>query len=293
MAIIQKVKVGDEWVKVSSSNNSGSSSSGTDIFIINSDKDFEVIEDSSLIGVIKDSNTTYEKLKNAINNNYTIALKEPRGNISYCLRADFVLEDEESGNKRIALFFTKSILTIRYDIILYIGLNNSIVYMISKNDIFSKKEVEESIDNKATYIGEEKPTTDTVLWVDDSEDDDENLVTYTTVYTLPDGLFTGTNESPYEFTEEERKVFNAYGNFEDAIIYYKNASGLKLVTNYGTISGGSGLLIQGNCNQFIISGSGGEMSKLDIRHMTFNIVKYSEDNIVGFGEVLDKVTIYG
>lgn len=166
MAIIQKVKVGDEWVKVSSSNNSGSSSSGTGIFVINSDKDFEVIEDGSLAGIILDPNTTYNAIKSAIDNNYNIALKEPRGNLSYCLRADFVLEDEESGNKRIALFFTKSILTIRYDIILYIGLNNSILYMISKNDIFSKKEVEESIDNKAPYVGKEEPTTDTVLWID-------------------------------------------------------------------------------------------------------------------------------
>ena len=38
--------------------------------------------------------------------------------------------------------------------------------MISKNDIFSKKEVEESIDNKAPYVGKEEPTTDTVLWID-------------------------------------------------------------------------------------------------------------------------------
>jgi hypothetical protein len=210
MAVLQKVKINNDWVPVSGSNvNSGGGTSSSNTFIINSNKDFEVIEDSSLAGVISDPNTTYNNIKNAIDNNYNIALKEPRGNLSYCLRADFVLEDQESGNKRIALFFTKSILTIRYDIILYIGLNNSILYMISKNDIFSKQEVEESIDNKAPYVGEEAPTTNTSLWIDLNDEDEPSVPSGggdENIYLLPIGLFDATGDE-YEFSAEEAVAY--------------------------------------------------------------------------------------
>lgn len=231
MAVLQKVKINNEWVPVSGSNvNTGGGASSSNTLIIHSDKDFEVIEEESLVGVISDPNTTYNDIKNAIDNNYNIALKEPRGNLSYCLRADFVLEDQESGNKRIALFFTKSILTIRYDIILYIGLNNSIVYMISKNDIFSKEEVEESIDNKAPYVGEEEPTTDTVLWIDptgtpsggnggNSGGGAESPYAMK-VFIVPEGVMTATEDAPYTFSAEETEEFLAQGDFKRTIVKY-------------------------------------------------------------------------
>lgn len=98
------------------------------VLVINSNKDFEVVNTESTIVTINDGNTTYAKVKEAVDNGYSIVLKEPRGNISYAVRADYVSD-------RILVYFSKSIGELIYDIVLWVGLNDSLTCIISKNGL--------------------------------------------------------------------------------------------------------------------------------------------------------------
>lgn len=106
----------------------GTGGGNANVLVINSNKDFEVVNTESTIVTINDGNTTYAKVKEAVDNGYSIVLKEPRGNISYAVRADYVSD-------RILVYFSKSIGELIYDIVLWVRLNDSLTCIISKNGL--------------------------------------------------------------------------------------------------------------------------------------------------------------
>ena len=106
----------------------GTGGGNANVLVINSNKDFEVVNTESTIVTINDGNTTYTKVKEAVDNGYSIVLKEPRGNSSYAVRADYVSD-------RILVYFSKSIGELIYDIVLWVGLNDSLTCIISKNGL--------------------------------------------------------------------------------------------------------------------------------------------------------------
>lgn len=106
----------------------GGGGGNANVLVINSNKDFEVVDTDSTIVTINDDNTTHAKVKEAVDNGYSIVLKEPRGNISYAVRADYVSD-------RILVYFSKSIGELIYDIVLWVGINDSLTCIISKNGL--------------------------------------------------------------------------------------------------------------------------------------------------------------
>ena len=147
--------------------------------VIQSNKDFEVVDTESNVGVITDANITYDKVKAAVDNGNTIVLREPRGNVSYSIRADYALANSE-GQSRILLYFTKNIGDVQYDLVIYVGLNSSLTYIISKNDALKVddeltdtstnpvqgKAIKEYVDtNRDVYIGTGTPPSSAKVWI--------------------------------------------------------------------------------------------------------------------------------
>lgn len=129
------------WVTI------GGGGGKANVLVINSHVDFIIGEELNTTGgVINDENITYAKVQEAVDNGYTIALKEPSGNISYCIKADYAVPNQ-NGEKRIMLFFSWRISDVEYAAMLYVGLDNSLTYMKWKLDLATKEYVDGAIED--------------------------------------------------------------------------------------------------------------------------------------------------
>lgn len=163
----------------------GGGGGNANVLVINSDVDFNLREGLNTTGgIINDKNITYAKVKEAVDNGYTIALKEPSGNISYCIKADYAVPNQ-NGERRIMLFFSWRIGDEEYAASLYVGLDSSLSYAKWKLDLATKDYVDGAIEDipsggggiteeTEVYIGEEAPTDDGAkLWIDTDDESGE------------------------------------------------------------------------------------------------------------------------
>lgn len=143
----EKIKYKDEnkeWKEIAIGGGGGGNAN---VLVINSHVDFIIGEGLNTIGgVINDENITYAKVQEAVDNGYTIALKEPSGNISYCIKADYAVPNQ-NGEKRIMLFFSWRISDVEYAAVLYVGLDSSLTYMKWKLDLATKEYVDGAIED--------------------------------------------------------------------------------------------------------------------------------------------------
>lgn len=125
----------------------GGGGGNANVLVINSDADFNLREGLNTTGgIINDKNITYAKVQEAIENGYTIALKEPSGNISYCIKADYAVPNQ-NGEKRIMIFFSWRVGDEEYAATLYVGLDSSLTYMKWKLDLATKDYVDGAIED--------------------------------------------------------------------------------------------------------------------------------------------------
>ena len=224
----------------------GGGGGNANVLVINSDVDFNLREGLNTTGgIINDKNITYAKVQEAVDNGYTIALKEPSGNISYCIKADYAIPNQ-NGEKRIMLFFSWRIGDEEYAATLYVGLDSSLSYAKWKLDFATKDYVDGAIEDipsggggiteeKEVYIGEEAPTDDGAkLWVDTDDESGEtggggsSSGGVSNVFVFPEEVMSDdyTEESPYSFTDEKTAEFlAATENPSSVYVAYQNAGG--------------------------------------------------------------------
>ncbi len=224
----------------------GGGGGNANVLVINSDVDFNLREGLNTTGgVINDKNITYAKVQEAVDNGYTIALKEPSGNISYCIKADYAIPNQ-NGEKRIMLFFSWRIGDEEYAATLYVGLDSSLSYAKWKLDLATKDYVDGAIEDipsggggiteeKEVYIGTQ-PTEEAKLWIDptgtpsggNGGSSSGGSSGGSNVFVFPEEVMSDdyTEESPYSFTPEKTAEFlAALENPSSVYVAYQNAGG--------------------------------------------------------------------
>ena len=149
--------INNNFAKVKTALEQGGGGGGNaNVLVINSDVDFNLSEGFNTTGgIINDKNITYAKVQEAVDNGYTIALKEPSGNISYCIKAEYAVPNQ-NGEKRIIIFFSWRIGDEQYAATLYVGLDSSLSYAKWKLDLATKDYVDDAETAAKQYADDNK-----------------------------------------------------------------------------------------------------------------------------------------